>query len=976
MSSISAADGLLIAWSGVEFVRPSALWLLLLVIPVVLASARSRARLPRPRHRLALAVRLAGIVLLVLALGGLRWITRSDRLSVMFVIDRSLSVSASGRAWSADYVRQALSARRPGDTVGVVVFGRDAAIDVESAERSSVGAPSAVIDADGTDISRALSLAEAAFPQDQARRIVLLSDGAETHGDAQAEAGSAAERGVSIWTACPPRSEGREVLVDRVEAPAVPRKDEPFELRVTVKSSGATAAALLVKRNGIDVGRVPLTLHHGDNVFFVPQTLHEAGVYDWQVTVEAEGDTEPGNNTSSAVAAVEGPPRVLYLVGDDAQPGYVPAMLAAQGLAVDVATARHLPTSLVELERYASVVLANVSALAVSDRQMSLLASYVKDLGGGLVMIGGPDGFGAGGWYRTPVEDVLPVRMDIRKRKSLPTVGLALVIDKSGSMADMAGGLEKMALARESAIATLEMLGPYDWIGVIAFDEAAKWVVEMQPAKDPRAIAAQVASLRAGGGTALYPGLLEAYGALLEVKAPVRHAIVLSDGATAPGDFDGLLAKMRAAHITVSTVAIGQDADRPFMQKLARSGGGAAYYTDNASLLPRIITRDAVLSSHSALVEEPFIPRGGDPHPITRGLGGKVPALLGYDMTTAREHASVPLLTPQGDPLLAAWRSGLGKSVAFTSDDGRRWSGRWSGWSAAPGLFSQAVRWTISELEGGAIRLRARVDGATLRVTAETGPGESLEGVVLDGEGKRHPLALEQTGPGRFEGQLASAGPGGYMVRVRDPRNGDARKAGVVVSYSPELRRLEPDRFLLGRIAALSGGREQPSPSAVFAPPSEPVRVGRDGWPLLVLIAAALFPLDVALRRVFLPAGWWARMWTRSGQAVVESARGAQTLGALKAARRPRAAGMRPNGETPGAVLEARSGGRTEAPAPVPERTVEEAQGPRDVAGPPPSGSGVGPVRDASPGRGPRPEEGSVDTLAELRKARRERRRP
>jgi len=880
---------------ALEFSRPAALLLLGLLIPVIWWARHSSAGLPRMRARLSLVLRCLIIVLLVLALAGLRLMVPSEQVSTIFLVDASLSASDTQQSWARNFVADAIKGMAPGDEAGVVLFGGDAWFERGMGELSARNAAdplppfASAVTRDYTDISRGLLLAQGAFGEGGRRRIVLLSDGNENVGDAAREAGLAAERGIPVWTVPYPARAASDALVDGVEVPDVPRKDEPFDLRVHVRSSMAGPAVLVLERNGVHLGRIPVELHQGDNVFFIPQTLPRAGAFTWQVRVEAEGDANPRNNTAGAVAFVRGRARVLYVYGGAEGPGFVPGMLKAQGVEVEAVTPRHLPLSLAELQDYAAIIFSNVSAVEISEEQMRMLAAHARDMGGGFIMLGGPGSFGVGGYHETPVAEILPVRLDVRKRKFLPTVALVLVIDKSGSMKEQAGAVSKIGVAREAAIVTLDLLGAADLLGVVAFDEASKWLVSMRKAGRRQEIIDEVATLRAGGGTNLYPGLEDAYKALLTSNAAVKHIIVLSDGRTAPADFDGLVKKIKKANITVSCVGVGADADTLFMSDMAKKAGGMAYFTRDGTMLPRIFTRDAMLASRSAMVEEPFVPTVRDPHPILRGIAS-IPALGGYVMTTTRESARTPLLTHQGDPLLAAWRIGLGKSVAFTSDDGRRWARRWQAWPGAAGFFTQAVRWTFSEMQQSPLRVSTERRGGAVDLAVDAGDGNflSLEATVVDPSAKVEKIKLRQTGPGRYRGNFTLGAPGSYVVSVLDRSSGQQRKLGLVFPYSPEYRDEKPNTFLMHRLAQVSGGRFNPRPDQVFERVGASQRVARDGWSLLALVALLLFPLDIALRRVFLPTGWPAKIsgfFRRERQTKVDPGT-EQTMAALKVRKR------------------------------------------------------------------------------------------
>ena len=925
----------------IEVARPAALLLLVLLVPVGLAWRHSRQALPALRARLSLATRVLMIQLLVLALADLRWTVPADRLAVVFVVDRSRSVDEDARDWQVDWIQRARVAMAPRDGYGIVVFGGDAAV-----ERSPEAPPdragslrlASVVDPEATDLAGALRLAQASFPAEASRRIVVLSDGRATRGDALTEARLAAAQGTEVWTATVPASARPEVLVQAVEVPRNAPREEPFDVRITVAAERPGGALLTLTRNDREVARREVTLEAGLNVFLVPQRLREGGAWRYEARSEAPGDRHPGNNRAGAVTLVRGRPRLLFVTGEGETPGPLPARLRERGLEVRVVGAGALPRSPAEYGGYGAVVFSDVSALAVPESQAQALRSLVVEAGLGFAMLGGPSSFGSGGWFRTPVEEVLPVEMDIRKSRRGAVLALALVLDKSGSMAEPEGPVTRLALAREAALAAAKLLSPEDSLGAVAFDSASRWVVPMRRWKEAGQAAAELATLEPGGGTDLYPALDAALGALEQADAPLKHAIVLSDGRTEPGDFDALARRAAKGRITLTTVAVGSDADFNFLRDLAAKTGGRSYLANQATLLPRIFTRETLLAARAAFSEKPFRAGPGASHPVLRGLElERAPLLGGYNLSTLRPPPSLGLLrTPEGDPLLAVGRAGLGRTAAWTSDAGQRWAASWLEDPGSGELLPQLLRWIAAggRDPGFDVRVEEGASGGP-RVVVEARDLDApldLQGRSLGPDGASRPLDLVQTGPGRYEAPLEAPTPGSWLVQVVEPEGGSAASATWTLPYSPELARLGPDPAFMARLAAAGGGKNDPPAAGVFAPPSHPIRVARPVWAGLLALALLLLPLDVALRRVFLPEGWLRRVLAR---------------------REPPAPA--PGDPTLRALLHRKREARSDLPAPSRPERAERADAPLRV--PPP------PATDAAP-----PSE--AGTLERLRRAR------
>lgn len=876
----------------IGFTNP--VWLLLLIglIPIYYWSKSSNADIPGLRRKASLILRSVIYTMLVFALAGLRFYLPTDRLCVIFLVDDSASSPQQHGQIAAKYIEDCVRKARYNDMTRVVLFGEDVYLDQAFEGSQKTSSFSTVIKREHTDLSQALSFAEALFPQDCLKRIVLLSDGNENSGNAVREALLARSHSTEVWTVPYPHGGESEVMVRSLSVPERVNIDEAFDLKVSIDSTVPTKAKARIFLNGTSVASENLELHQGENIFFIPQKASRAGTYSYEAVIEPADDSLLKNNRGTAVTFVEGKPRVLYLCDFGASPGPIPSILSKAGITVDTGTPSSLPADLAEMRNYSSIIFSDVSALSLSPRHLSLIKSFVQDLGGGFIMTGGLNSFGVGGYYSTPVEEVLPVDMDVRKRKIFPQTALILAVDKSGSMSEVQGKREKMALAREAAIVTLELLSSQDIIGVIAFDSASKWVITPKLASNRKTLADEIASLRAGGGTDLYPALDSAIEKLKELQAPIKHIIVLSDGRTEPGNFDRLLERLKAGKVTLSSVAIGNDADIPFMQRIAREGKGRSYYTDDASLLPRIFVKDTIIASRSAYLEEKFTPVCTESHPALTGIDlSRSPALSGYDITVPKSLASVPLSSHKKDPVLALWRSGLGKAVAFTSDEGGKWASAWNSWKELEPFWAQLVRWSIPSFKSEAYSLSTAMEGERCTVSLEALDEEgsylnflTFKARVIPPDLEPFSVPLRQVGPGSYRCEFNAPSAGNYLVNIQEA-GGGSQFLAVSVPYSPEYSEFRTNSYLLHRISDITGGRYNPQQGDIYSRPQSRAYIPRDAWETLLMAALLLFPLDVALRRVFLPEGWRKRLFSmRESPKKVQKEQDEQraTLSALK----------------------------------------------------------------------------------------------
>ena len=419
---------------GIAFDAPLAL---LLLIPALLLTVGlhvgARRRMGAGRRRVALVVRSLLLAALVLALAGVQLVLPVDRLATVFVVDLSDSVGNAGREDALAFLRETLKVKGDDDVAGIVAFGKDALVERLPSGVEEIDRIASTPVKTATDIGSALRLASALFPDDAQKRIVLLSDGNDTTGGGQTEAALAADRGIQIETRRIGPGAIDEVLVERLSTPSIARLGESVQAVAEVRSSVAQTATVRLFADGTLVKTQPVDLVAGLTRVTFDLTPAEAGFHTFRAVVEAGRDTFSQNDRADSNTIVKGEPRILVLAGDDNVAAELVQALEQQRQQVDTIIPEALPTDFASLATYDSVVLVDVPRLRLSDRQMAALQVYVRDLGKGLVMVGGPRSYGAGGYQKTTLEETLPVEMGVRDRQKQPDIALVVVIDKSGS---------------------------------------------------------------------------------------------------------------------------------------------------------------------------------------------------------------------------------------------------------------------------------------------------------------------------------------------------------------------------------------------------------------------------------------------------------------------------------------------------------------------------------------------------------------
>ena len=552
--------------------NPLALTGLLILPYLVWVNRGSLADQPHRRRWVSLGLRMLIVVLLVLSLAGVQAVRINNQQCVFFILDISDSIPAAQKTVALDYVKRALKQMRGDDLAGVIAVGSEALMELSPAKSLQLDKIHSELSPTRTDLAAALRLALAAFPEGTLRKIVLLTDGNENLGSALDEANLAASDDVLVDVVPLRAKYEKEVLAEKLVVPAQVKIGEPFSLRLLIRSLQPTTATIRLLRNDEHFRSYDANLIRGANSLELPQVIDKPGFYQFQAIIESPNDTLAENNTALGFCLIRGQPKVLYCEGDPGGERYLLPALRDAKIETDLVGLSGVPLALGELQQYDALILSDVRADLISLEQMMMVRAAVRDLGIGLIMIGGEDSFGVGGYYQTPVEDALPVYMDVRRKRKLPGLAMELVIDKSGSMAMTMLGASKVGLAREAAAAAVQVLSPQDEIGVICFDQAFKEVVELQKASDKRAISDKIAQIRAGGGTQMYGAMYRAYERLRASNAKLKHCILLTDGQSLPADFEGLARKMAASGITISCVAVGSDSAIGLLQALAKIG--------------------------------------------------------------------------------------------------------------------------------------------------------------------------------------------------------------------------------------------------------------------------------------------------------------------------------------------------------------------------------------------------------------------
>ena len=714
-----------------------------------------------------------------------------------------------------------------------------------------------------TDAAAALRLSYGLCPQDHLKRAVLISDGNQNRNDIVSEAATAAEFGVRVYSHEIEFVPAAEVLVRDLELPDVIELSEPFVMVAEIYSNRETTARFDLSQNEFnDIRGREIELSEGINRVEFTVEVYEPGFRRFEFRLRPdETDRFEDNNVFVQTIEVNGRPQVLYVEGHSRSRSYLQRALDRDrndlaNFDLEVRSRHGFPSSVDELANFDMVIMSDVDARYVSRSAMRAVETYVRDLGGSFLMVGGESSFGPGGFDNTLFEEISPVTFDMERQRDQPSLAIMLVVDRSGSM----DGL-KLEMAKDAAKAVVDMLGPQDSIGVIAFDTVPDTVVRLQQASNRARIRADIGRISSGGGTDILPALTEAYIELSTRSARLKHVIVLTDGAAPWEGISDITSAMRSEGITVSSVGVGGDAERSLLEMIAELGGGRFYATNDPNNIPQIFVQETAMVSRTNLVEEPFRAVPGRRSGATRGINwDAAPYLLGYVQTRAKSRAQVLLETERGDPLLARWRVGMGHVGVFTSDLKNRWAVEWVRESIYPQFWAQTIRdmMRVESEEELAMHTEVREGIARITIDAIDESDRFINGLqseieITHPDGSRARFPLHQVAAGRYQAEVELPEYGPYLLQAEHSLEGDtiATSFGsVTYPYPDEYLTFEATPEVGRRVAELTGGEVNPTVEALWDPLGEEVEYRRELWPFVLFAALGLFILDLLFRRV------------------------------------------------------------------------------------------------------------------------------
>ena len=806
------------------------------------------------RRRAQLGLRAAAIGLVVAALAGAPIAVRELAERVVLVVGPDLVAENpnAGRALLLRDVDGTLAADGRDGNAGIVAAGGASRVALDIGGATGARDPAFRALPAGTNLEAATFLAAAMLPADAAGRIVLATDGNETAGQVARAVAAAQARNIAIDVAPITEVPAGEVLVESVHAPQRVYLGDTFLLDAVIYAQAAGEAHVTIQRAGATVLEQDLDLLPGRNRVETVVPAREVGELLLEVSIESPRDTFVQNNRNGVIVQVGPSPAIAIVTADTAAGESLARALAVQGLTAKVVGPYSAPKKVDGWLAYDAVVTMNLPAIQLDTEQQDSLEQFVHVHGRGLLILGGENSFGPGGYFGTAFERMSP--LSSRIPHETPDVAIVFVLDRSGSMvawADPARSYTRLDVTKEATLAAVAQLPDEARVGIVAFDHEAHVVLPLQEQKDEPAVARALGALVAGGGTFIYPGLAAAVDMLRSADVTARHIVVMTDGLSQTADFAPLFAEAKRLGITMSAIAVSSAADPAQPLLIAEGGGGGFYRTDDVRALPSILLQETLMLSSAPLKRMTAPVAWVSAAPFLAGLPATLPPVEVYVRTTLQPQADLHLTVTdergEHEPLLASWRYGNGRVLAFATHGAGPGTVGWLQMPEYPLLWAQAIRHSLPDAKGPGLSVSVHRSGDSVRVAADALDklGAPLrDRTVIAATAEVVPVVLKEIGPGRYEGTLALPEPGVRRIAVTA---GDLRAAAsIYVAYPARFDFARADFDKLHALALATGGRLLVGDAPTF---NERRRwVARPGWRLWTVLALALVLLELTLR--------------------------------------------------------------------------------------------------------------------------------
>jgi Mg-chelatase subunit ChlD len=855
------------------------IWLFL-AIPLV-----SSLWLWRMPSRVLLVLRSLTLLLSLLAMCGLVLRLPSQAGTIVVVADRSQSMPADSATAQKEVIDLLQKAMGPEDRLAVVSFGRTVAVEQSPASGQFAGFVHEV-GGDASNLADGLETALGLIPRDAPGKILLLSDGRWSGRDPALVSSSAAARNLAIDHRLMQRSKANDLAILRVEAPPSVAPGESFLLTAWVQAPTPQTVSFELRRGEERLSTGEQQLASGLNRLTFRDRAGDPGTLAYTLTVLGTGDDPmPENNRAHLLVGVQGPRPLLHVT--EAKSSGLANLLRAGRLPIKGQSPQVCRWTLENLSQYSAVVIENVPAEKIGTVGMDNLAVWVRETGSGLWLTGGRNSYGPGGYFKSPLDPILPVSMELRDEHRKLSLAMVVALDRSGSMSALVGGGKaKMDLANQGAAQVLDLLSSMDEFGVLAVDTQPHVIADLAPIKDKAGVRNDILSIRSqGGGIYIYVALEAATEMLLHAKAGTRHILLFADAndSEQPGHYQELLERCGKAGITVSVIGLGttKDKDAELLRDIAQRGKGRIFFTDKPEELPRLFAQDTFIVARNTFLEERTPIESTAGLPLLTGRPFDLhESIDGYNLCYLRPGATLATRTldEYKAPVVAGWRAGSGRVLCYTGEADGKNAGPLTKWMSVGDWYTSLARWVAGplnrlppemmlteEVKNGLHRVRLHLDPERVGDPFTELPRITLLRSRIGLPPLVEKTTLSWTGADILDREIVLQGRETVLATVEVPGSEPVALPPVCLPYSPEFQPSESGRGLatLEHLAQTTGGKERLDLSGVWLELPRHVRLVRLA-PWLLSAALVLLLVEVFERR----SGLLSRRGRRVGEAV------------------------------------------------------------------------------------------------------------
>ena len=817
--------------------------MLILLIPVILYLVWSFNKEKKKTNvfYLVFTLRAVAVVLLIFALTTPFLMQREKEEQVLFLIDRSASMQAN-ETEILEFIENSLQYQKDHHLIGMYSFAESFQTEaLLSSHLSDVPQLTEMTSIGETNISQALQITSGFIDPNKATRIVLFTDGNETKGKMEEELYQITSDRLSVDVVKMSDTYSvHDVMITNLKTPETSHIGAKQSIEIEVETTKDQQITIELYENDEMIHSEAVDVTEGENIFSFDHMATKEGLITYEAKIKAENDAIIENNRMKSLTKIESPPHVLIVQGDQGNPNIEHSL--THNVMTTTIHAKELPSTLNSYLRYEAIVFDNVPGFYVGEEKMDIIHQAVKNFGTGFMMTGGEMSYGLGGYFQTPIEQLLPVEMEVTGKHKLPTLGLVIVMDRSGSMSG-----SKMSLAKEAAARSVELLNEGDTLGVIAFDDRPWEIIPTDVMNDKEEAVNKILSITDGGGTEIYSSLKKAYEDLQPLDLQRKHIILLTDGQeNSKRDYHDMIENGLSNGITLSTVAIGTDADGQLLKQMSEMASGRFYDVLDENMIPSILSRETAMISKTYILDEPFIPRVYNQPNWNSLFNDGVPQMNAYIATTLKQGATLVLdHEREEDPVLAMWNYGLGKSIAYMSDTSGAWSGDFAKWNQWHAFWQENIKQILPKYNDTPYIIQQ--DGRSFTFIDPNHQANLLKITATNELGEE--LTIDETLTSSRERTITVDGENGLVFFNIDDGTGTIFNAGKPLPYSEEYRMKEVNMEKLQWLADTTKGQVIEHPDEVFRDMQIKSYSTQPFRQQLIILAMILFFVDITIRR-------------------------------------------------------------------------------------------------------------------------------